>query len=306
MESNTLAKRKTSKIAVRNNLAGFGFISPPVIGFLLFTLIPLIFSLYVCFNSYDFFTGEWEFIGWANFKRALNDQLFVVSIQNTLFSLLGLGIQIIVALLLAVLLTVNIKGQPIFRGLFFIPSLCSSVAVTMVWKWLYNVDFGLLNTILGFIGIKPIGWLSDRKVAMISMIIQGVWMGVGGGMVMYIAALKNVPNDMYEAADIDGANSIQKFFKVTLPTISPTTFYILVTSFIGYMTDFTRFKMMTDGRPNYSTLTTGLYIYQTAFSSTYEFDYSYATTMSWMLGALIIALMGIIFATSKKWVHYRN
>lgn len=300
-------KRKgINKINLRNNLAGYGFIAPPLIGFLCFTLIPLIFSLYVCFNEYDFVSETFTYIGFSKFTQAFNDQLFVLSITNTLYSLLGLFVQIIVALLIAVLLTVNIKGQPFFRGLFFLPSLCSSVAITMVWKYLYNYDFGLLNQILTDLNLNRINWLGDKNVAMISMIIEGVWMGVGGGMVMYLAALKNVSTEMYESADIDGANTIQKFFKITLPTISPTTFYILVTSLIGYMTDFTKFKMMTDGKPDYATLTTGLYIYKTAFTSEFSYDYSYATTMSWLLAAVIVAIMGIIFATSKKWVHYRN
>ena len=131
-------------------------------------------------------------------------------------------------------------------------------------------------------------------------------MGIGGGMVMYIAALKNAPKQLYEAAEIDGANAIQKFFRITLPIISPTTFYIITTSIIGTMTDFTRFKMMTDGGPYYSTLTSALYIYQTAFTATYDYNYSYATTMSWILGSITIIIVAILFATSKKWVHYND
>ena len=287
-------------------VAGYLFIALPLIGFMLFTFVPLIFSLFVSFNSYDFFTGEFTFVGFQNFLRAFNDPFFISSLQNTALSLLGLVVQIVVSLLLALLLTVNIKGQPIFRAFFFVPSLCSSVAVTLVWKWMFNGEFGILNSILGFFGIPAVGWLTDMKVAMFSMILQGVWMGVGGGMVMYIAALKNTPQALYEAAEMDGASTIQKFFHITLPMISPTTFYILVTSLIGTMTDFSRYKLMTDGGPYYSTLTTGLYIYQNAFTSQYEYNYSYATSMAWILSGIIILLIGILFATSKKWVHYND
>lgn len=301
-----MKKNHTLSFKAQSYIAGYAFIALPIIGILLFTFIPLVFSLYVSFNEYDFFTGEFTHIGFANFNRAFKDPYFIVSLQNTALTLLGLGVQIVVALLIALLLTVNIKGQPIFRAFFFIPSLCSSVAVTLVWKWMFNADFGILNSVLGVFGIPKVNWLGDKNVAMFSMIMQGVWMGIGGGMVMYIAALKNAPRALYEAAEIDGANDIQKFFKITIPMISPTTFYILVTSLIGTMTDFTRFKLMTDGGPYYSTLTSALYIYQTAFTQTYSYDYSYATSMSWILSILIILLVGGVFLTSKKWVHYND
>lgn len=301
-----MKKNHTLSFKAQSYIAGYTFIALPIIGILLFTFIPLVFSLYVSFNEYDFFTGEFTHIGFANFNRAFKDPYFIVSLQNAALTLLELGVQIVVALLIALLLTVNIKGQPIFRAFFFIPSLCSSVAVTLVWKWMFNADFGILNSVLGVFGIPKVNWLGDKNVAMFSMIMQGVWMGIGGGMVMYIAALKNAPRALYEAAEIDGANDIQKFFKITIPMISPTTFYILVTSLIGTMTDFTRFKLMTDGGPYYSTLTSALYIYQTAFTQTYSYDYSYATSMSWILSILIILLVGGVFLTSKKWVHYND
>ena len=301
-----MKKKRTLSFKAQSYIAGYTFIALPIIGILLFTFMPLVFSLYVSFNEYDFFTGEFTHIGFANFNKAFKDPYFIVSLQNTGLTLLGLGVQIVVALLIALLLTVNIKGQPIFRAFFFIPSLCSSVAVTLVWKWMFTADFGILNSVLGVFGIPKVNWLGDKNVAMLSMIMQGVWMGIGGGMVMYIAALKNAPKSLYEAAEIDGANDIQKFFKITIPMISPTTFYILVTSLIGTMTDFTRFKLMTDGGPYYSTLTSALYIYQTAFTQTYSYDYSYATSMSWILSILIILLVGGVFLTSKKWVHYND
>lgn len=302
----SIKRKKGISFKAQSYISGYLFIALPIIGFFLFTFIPLVFSLYVSFNQYDFFTGEFTHIGFENFKRAFSDPYFIVSIQNTFISLLGLFVQIIVALLLAILLTADIKGQPIFRAFFFIPSLCSSVAVTLIWKWMFNTDFGILNTILGLFGISKVGWLTDIKVAMFSMILQGVWMGIGGGMVMYIAALKNAPKALYEAAEIDGANAINKFFNITLPMISPTTFYILVTTLIGNMTDFSRFKLMTNGGPYYSTLTTSLYIYQTAFTSSYDYDYSYATSMSWLLTIIIILIIAVLFATSKKWVHYND
>lgn len=290
----------------QTQIAGYSFIALPIIGFLLFSLIPIGFSFFVSFNSYDFFTGEWTFVGLRNYIRAFKDQFFLFSLQNTALSLLGLGVQIVIALALAMLLTADVKGQPLFRAFFFVPSLCSSVAVTLVWKWMFNSDFGILNTILTKLGLPAVGWLTNPNVSMVSMIIQGVWMGAGSGMVMYVAALSNAPKELYEAAEVDGANFMQKFIHITIPTISPTTFYILTTSVIGTMTDFTRFRLMTDGGPYYSTLTTALYIYQTAFTSTYEYNYSYATAMSWILGLGIILIVALLFWSSKRWVHYKD
>lgn len=286
-------------------VAGYAFIAPPIIGFILFSLIPLGFSLIMSFNSYDFFTGEMAPVGFYYYARAFTDPIFGRSLVNICIALLGLVFQICITLGIAWLLCYNVKGVLLFRVLFFVPSLCSSVAVTMVWKWVYNTDFGILNDLLGVFGIGKIAWLTDTSVVMISMVLQGIWMGIGGGMVMYIAALKNAPTQYYEAAEIDGANGWQKFRYVTLPIISPTTFYLLITSMIGTMQDFTRYRLMTDGGPNNASTTPVLYIYQIAFSSTYDYEYSYATTLSWILGLIIIVLVGINFKASK-WVHYND
>jgi multiple sugar transport system permease protein len=295
-----------TKFRYKDAVAGYLFIAPPILGFLLFGMIPIVFSAVVSFSSFDFFTKEMAFVGFANYARIFQDALFAKAMGNIGFAVLGLFVQIGVTLLIALLLTVKIKGSIAFRVLFFIPSLCSSVAVTMVWKWVYNYDFGILNTVLNVFGLPKIGWLTSTRVAMTSMVLQGIWMGIGGGMVMYIAALKNVPVQYYEAAKIDGANAFQRFFRITFPMISPTTFYILVTSMIGTMQDFTRFSLMANGGPNYATLTPVLYIYQTAFTSGFDYDYSYATAMSWVIGVIILVLVGGIFATSKRWVHYND
>lgn len=286
-------------------IAGFCFIAPPIIGFILFSLIPLCFSLVMSFNQYDFFTGDMIPVGFYYYAQAFTDPIFGRSLLNILIALAGLLVQIAITLGIAWLLCYDVKGQVLFRVLFFIPSMCSSVAVTMVWKWVYNTDFGILNDLLGLFGVGKVAWLTDQKIVMISMVLQGIWMGIGGGMVMYIAALKNAPSQYYEAAEIDGANSWQQFLHVTVPIISPTTFYILITSMIGTMQDFTRYRLMTDGGPNNASMTPVLYIYQIAFSAAYDYQYSYATTLSWLLGILIVALVGIQFKTSK-WVHYND
>ena len=290
----------------RDRIAGYLFIAPPILGFLLFGLTPIVFAFAVSFSEYDFFTKEFTSVGFENYVKVFSDPLFFRSVGNICIALLGVAVQIAVMLVIALLLTVNVKGVIAFRAMYFVPSLCSSVAVTLVWKWVYNNDFGILNSVLGLFGIPKVGWLSDTRVAMISMIIQGIWMGIGGGMVMYIAALKNVPRQFYEAAEIDGANAFQKFFRITLTAISPTTFFILITTVIGTASDFARYKLMNNGGPDNATLTPVLYIYQTAFSAKYGFDYTYATAMSWVVGVAIMILVALVFASSKKWVHYNE
>lgn len=297
---------KLSETKRKDYLAGYLFIAPPIIGFLLFSLIPIAFSLVLSFSEYDFFTGEINFVGIGGYIRAFSDELFFKSLSNIGIALVGVLLQISVMLGVAILLTAKIKGVIFFRALFFVPSLCSSVAVTLVWKWVYNYDFGILNAVVTGLGFDKVGWLIDTKIAMISMIIQGIWMGIGGGMVMYIAALKNAPAQFYEAAQIDGANAVQRFFHITLPCVSPTTFYILITTIIGTASDFARYKLMNNGGPDYSTLTPVLYIYQTAFTSQYGYDYTYATAMSWLTGLFIIGLVAVTFLSSKRWVHYSD
>ena len=287
---------------IKNNLLGYLFISPPIIGFLLFSLIPICYSLIVSFTDFTFYQPM-HFIGFKNFIDIFKDPVFALSMKNNFIALIGVPFQIAAALLVATLLNMKVRGQALFRTMFFIPGLCSSVAIALVWKWIYNTDYGLLNGILNAIGIKDVNWLGDKKIVMISMIIQGIWMGMGGGMIMYIAALKGVPKQYYEAAEIDGASSFRVFFTMTIPMISPTTLYLAITTTMGALQDFARYKMMTDGGPGDSSQLSVLYIYKLVFKYT-EYGYGYATGMAWIVGLLILGLIGLIFATSKWWVHY--
>lgn len=297
---------KLSTARKKEWLTGYLFIAPPVLGFLLFGMIPIVFSVVVSFSEYDFFTKQLNFVGLANYAEAFSDRIFFKSLGNIGLALMGVGVQLVVTIGVALLLTTEVKGTVLFRALFFLPVLCSSVAVTLVWKWVYNYDFGILNSLLGKLGMGKVGWLTNTHVAMFSMILQGIWMGIGSGMVMYVSAIKNVPSQYLEAAKIDGANAFQRLFHITLPCVSPTTFYILITTVIGTASDFVRYQLMNDGGPDNATLTPVLYIYQTAFSSDYNYNYVYATAMSWLVGLMIIFIVGVIFKTSSKWVHYND
>lgn len=297
---------KLSTARKKEWLTGYLFIAPPVLGFLLFGMISIVFSVVVSFSEYDFFTKQLNFVGLANYAEAFSDRIFFKSIGNIGLALMGVGVQLVVTIGVALLLTTEVKGTVLFRALFFLPVLCSSVAVTLVWKWVYNYDFGILNSLLGKLGMGKVGWLTNTHVAMFSMILQGIWMGIGSGMVMYVSAIKNVPSQYLEAAKIDGANAFKRLFHITLPCVSPTTFYILITTVIGTASDFVRYQLMNDGGPDNATLTPVLYIYQTAFSSDYNYNYVYATAMSWLVGLMIIFIVGVIFKTSSKWVHYND
>lgn len=282
-------------------LWAYAFISAPILGFLLFALIPICFSVYVSATQYSGYQKP-VLTGADNYVRLLShDPLFWKTLGNTIYSVLSIPIGMALALAIAVALNQKIVGIRFFRTAFFLPTISSVVAMTLLWKWIFNGDYGLLNYLLGLIGITGPAWLSSETWAMPAMILQGVWGGLGFNMVLYLAALQGVPGSLYEAAEIDGAGGWQRFVKITIPCISPTTLYILVTSIIGAMQDFPRFQIMTEGGPNYSTTTIVYYLFQNAFR---YMDMGYASAMAWVLGILLMAITLLNFWLSRRWVHY--
>lgn len=297
-EINTTKKKKSFR---KKALYGYLFIAGPFVGVILFALIPIIYSFYISFNQFDLFNPE-IFIGLDNYKKMfMEDPLFWKSLINTVYSAIGIPIGLVISLLIAMALSRNVKGVNFFRTAFYIPSVCSIVAITLMWKWIFNADYGVLNNILAFFKIQGPDWLSNKTWAMPALIIQGVWGGLGGGMILYIAALKNVPIVYYEAAELDGANKWHKLWHITIPSISPTTFYLLITGTIGAMQAFVPFMIMTNGGPDYSTTTIVLYLYQNAFK---YMNMGYASAMAWVLFIVIMILTLINFKFANKWVHY--
>jgi multiple sugar transport system permease protein len=285
----------------KKHLWGYLFISAPIIGFLLFGFIPISYSVYVSFTNYNGFTTP-DFNGIDNYKRLLfDDPLFWKTMFNTFYAALGIPINIAISLGIALALNQKIVGINIFRTAFFLPTISSIVALTLLWRWIFNSDFGLLNQLLSYIGINGPAWLNEEAWAMPAMIIQGVWGGLGFNIVLYLAALQGVPRTLYEAAEIDGANGWQKFRYITIPVISPTTLFILITSIIGALQDFPRFMLMTEGGPNFSTTTIVLNLFNTAFR---YMEMGYASAMAWVLGIIIMIITLINFYFSKRWVHY--
>ena len=280
----------------------YAFVAAPIVGYLLFAAGPLISSIYYSMTNFDGYNPP-QFIGMDNYvKLFTDDELFYQTVFNTFYAALGIPLNMAVSLLIAVGLSRKIKGEKIFRSIFFLPSSCSVVAIGLLWKWLFNGEYGLLNVFLRDIGINnPPAWLTDKHWAMPSMIIHGVFNGLGFNMIMYIAALKNVPQIYYEAAEIDGAGTWRKFWNVTWPLISPTTFYILITGIIGAMQDFARFQVMTGGGPEFSTTTVVYYLWLNAWR---YMKMGYASAISWIVGLVIMIITAVNFIGSKKWVHY--
>lgn len=275
---------------------GYLLVLPYVIYFILFVAYPLIFSLILVFNRWDIVTPM-EWIGLKNFYRLIYDPLFVKSIVNTLvFLLIHIPLQIVVALGFALLLNSRMKYRSFFRTLYFLPVVVSGVVVTILWQQLYSYDSGLLNKFLLLFGLPKIPWLVNADIAMPSVAIMATWKNVGIYIVMFLVGLQNVPPELYESANLDGATRIQQFFKITLPLLNPTVVVVLVLSTIGGFSLFVEPYVLTGGGPMQSTLSAVLYIYNQAF---YFNHMGYAAT----LGFVFALIMFTVVMLQKKTVE---
>ena len=253
------AKTK-NRLQRRWNFWGYLFILPNFIGFVLFMLVPIIMALVFSFTNYDVISTM-DFIGFENYIDLFTDDQFLISLRNTLwYCVLTVPSGVVLALLMAVLLNRQLKGMAIFRTLVFIPVITSMVAVSLVWSMLYEDNSGLLNILLGYLGLGPVHWLTDTNMAMISIAIMSVWKGLGYNMTIFLAGLQGVPGELYEAATIDGANSVQKFFKITVPMIGPTTYFVTLMALIGSLQVFDQVNIMTGGGPVDATKTVSFYL----------------------------------------------
>lgn len=294
-------KKMLSK-EMRNFLTGILFILPNFIGFLIFTLIPVIASLVLSFLKWDLINPP-EFVGLNNFFYLIKeDQAFWAVLKNTgYYSLLVIPGTIIFSLILAVLLNAKLKGSVVFRFIYFLPVVTSTVAVSLVWSWIYNPSFGLLNNFLSKFGVPPVAWLSDPRTAMVAIAIVSIWTGAGNNMVLFLSGMQGIPEQLYEAAGLDGAGPFRKFFSITLPMLTPTTFFVLVMTTINSFQVFDLVYMMTGGGPNNSTRTIVSYIYETGFEF---FNMGNASASAWILFAFIFILTLIQFKVQNKWVQY--
>lgn len=295
------------KTGLSENASGFMMGSIPVIGFILFGMIPLALALAMAFM---YVPGKGniaraEFAGFQNFVTVLEDHMFWQSILNTLKMAISLPICIVVALIVAFLLTKNIKGRSFFRAVYFVPYVCCAVAVALMWELIFNQNHGIINSWLGLTRDTAIPWLTDSSTYTLCLIIIGIWSGTAYGIVLYGAALTNVNRSLYEAAQIDGANSFRSFISITLPSVSPTSFYLLTTGLIGALQEFTRPQIIGGGQgagPNNDGLTIVFYIYRRAFE--YNNQMGEAAAAALILAVFILIVTAINFVVSKRWVSY--
>jgi multiple sugar transport system permease protein len=282
---------------------GYAFILPWVFGFLILTLGPMLTSLYLSFHKYDL--ASIEFIGGENYRRLFyEDPLFWKSLRITVtYALFSVPLGISASLGIALLLNTPVKGIPLFRTFFYLPSLVPAVASAVLWQWMFNADNGILNLVLKTFGFGAPQWLQDEKWTMPAFILMSLWGAGGGRMIIFLAGLQGISPTYYEAAILDGAGGWKQFKNITLPLLSPVVFFNLVLGVIGSFQVFTQAYVMTNGGPNNASLFYALYLFRNAFE---YFKLGKASAMAWVLFAILLALTGIQFLISKRWVHYEG
>lgn len=297
---------KIARIWYKHHLEGFIFILPWLVGFALFQLGPMVTSLFLTVTQYDVITPP-KFIGLGNFKEIFGrDPLFYKALWNTLyFVAVGVPLGVAAGIFVAILLNQKLRGITIYRILYYLPSVTAGVAVAMLWMWLYDTNYGLINFILSRFGIQGPGWLSDPRWVMPSLVILAVWSSIGQRFVIFLAGLDGIPVQLYEAAEIDGATPWNKFISITLPMLTPTVFFSLITGVIGaFQSLFTYVYIMTNGSggPLNSAYVYVLHVYRNAFE---YYRMGYACALAWILFAIIFALTMIQIRFSG-WVYYEG
>ncbi|MDR3688348.1 MAG: sugar ABC transporter permease [Fimbriimonas sp.] len=293
---------RTSHHKARQYLTGYLFIAPWLIGFLVFTVWPFFQSIYLSFTRYNIVSPA-KWVGVSNYRMLLTqDELFWKSAWVTIkFALFSVPLGIVAGVSLALLLNLNVKGITTFRTIFYLPSIVPTVATSVLFIWILNPTIGLVNRVLMLAGIQGPSWLNTAPWAFYSLVMMSLW-GVGGSMIIYLAGLKDIPQHLYEAATIDGANAFRKMRHITLPMMTPVIFFNLVMGIIGTFQYFTQaYVIAPSGGPGDSTYFYSLYLYNRAWK---YLDMGYASAMAWMLFLLIIVLTGLVFKTQKRWVHY--
>lgn len=285
----------------RNLRNGLLFVSPWLVGFLGFNLYPIIASAYYSLTQYSG-VGAPTWVGFLNYNVMFTrDPLFWVSMWNTLYmALIGLPITIVIGVSIALLLNMRIPAQGVFRTLFFAPSIVPIIGATILFLWVFNPQYGLMNQLLGLFGLHGPGWFTSPNWSKPALILLGVW-GVGNAMVIYLANIQNIPKSLYDAAAVDGAGLLGQFRHITLPMLTPSIFFNLVMGFIGTFQYFTQAFVSTSGGPYNSTLFYALYLFNQAFS---YFNLGYASALAWVLFILVLIVTLILFKTSWRWVFY--
>ena len=285
------------------SIMGWLFITPILLGTIVFSFTPVLYSLIISFTEWNVVSPA-KFIGLENFRLILGgDIYFVQAVRNTIVYCLGsIFFCIFFGLMLALLANQKIMGQNFYRTAFFAPSVTSTIAIGIVWTFIYEPNMGLLNSVLYTMDIQGPDWLGNSQFALMSVIIVQVWSQSGYNMVIYLAGLQGIPKSYYESATIDGANGFHQFWHITLPMLSPTTFFLMITSFIGSFQVFNLVYVMTEGGPGYATTVYIQYLYIRAFE---HYRMGYASAMAWVLFVVIGLITVFQWKMQKRWVHYQ-
>lgn len=283
--------KKSKKRTRKELLVGMGFILPSLCGFLVFTFIPVLISLFLSFTKWNFMEG-WgaiKFTGVSNYIRLFSDEWFINSYKNNIiFTAITVPVLIALGLVMASIINKHIWGGGAVRTMIFIPYIASVVAVCAVWMVLLQPSYGPINQFLRLLGVEnPPGWLADFKWSLPSIMVIYIWQQVGYYSIVFLSGLKGIPEDVYEAARVDGASSIRQFFSITIPLISPTTFFLTIMGIIGSFKVFDQISVLTQGGPGSSSSVMAYYVYRTAFE---YFDMGYANTLAWALFVLVFVV----------------
>ncbi len=289
---------------LKTDITGYTFILPNILGFLVFTLFPIVFSFIISFTDWDYTKGlgNWNFNWGANFVEMWRDKWFTSSLINTvLYAVAVVPVTVFAAMVIAVIIDKFCFAKTPLRLAMFMPYISNIVAVAIVWVMMYS-PWGPFTQLVKYLGVEnPPQWLGDYNWALIAIIIMSIWSGIGYAVMIYTSAIQALPQDVYEAADVDGANQITKFFKLTVPFLSPTTFFLVITSLISSFQVFAQIQIMTRGGPGTSTHVFVYYIYTSAFSF---YRMGYAASMSWVLFIILFVITIIQWQGQKKWVNY--
>jgi multiple sugar transport system permease protein len=303
-QKETQPTRRFFRLTMRRREAVFGylFLSPWLVGFLIFLAGPMIASIFLSLTDYKMLRPP-IWVGLANYQRMFDDQFVFHSLKVTLtYTAFSVPLGLITAMAVAVLLNQKILASGVFRTIFYLPSVISGVAVALVFAWIFNYRFGILNFFLSLVGIEGPNWLGNPRYALWAFVLMSLW-GIGGNVVIYLAGLQGVPVALHEAATIDGANAWIRFWQITLPLITPVILFTLIMGVIGTFQTFTQAYIMTGGGPANATLFYLLYLYKNAFN---WFEMGYASALAWLLFIIILICTIILWTTSARWVYYEG
>lgn len=287
---------------LQRKIAPYVFILPGVLFYLMVTFIPALIGLGMSFTNWSIISPRYRWVGLANFQRLINDDMFWLALKNTFrYAIWMIPGVVIVSLLLALLLNSKVRGIKIFRTIYYLPMVTPIAVASVIWMWIYDRRTGILNYIIGLAGAAPRNWLNDPNTAMGSIVVMGIWLAVGGNMLIYLAALQGISRSYYEAAEIDGAGAWQRLRYITVPLLRPTTLLIVITTTMSALRAFTQMNIMTQGGPLNSTITIVFYIFDTAFTN---LRMGYAAAMSVALFLITLVITFIDWKFLGKGVSY--